>query len=119
MPTSYALSQAFISSDHAQCASEALGLQMLEQLFCFYVQGRIGPYTFEGVHVGPKRIWLPSQDLPGLSMTRALGDQLGASVGVSAEPEITQACCHFRFLRGRSDIELIAIPVANVSIAGA
>ena len=54
------------------------------------VQGRIGPYMFEGMQVGPKRIWLPSQDLPGLSMTRAMGDQLGASVGVSAEPEITQ-----------------------------
>lgn len=54
------------------------------------LQGRIGPYEFEGMHVGPKRVWLATQDLPGLSMTRALGDQVGATVGVSAEPEITQ-----------------------------
>ena len=40
--------------------------------------------------VGPKRVWLPHADSPGLSMTRAFGDQLGASVGISAEPEITQ-----------------------------
>ena len=57
-------------------------------------QGRIGPYIFEGVHVGPKRIWLPYQDLPGLSMTRAFGDQLGATVGVSTDPEITEVLLH-------------------------
>ena len=54
------------------------------------LQGRIKPYTFDGMAVGPKRVWLPYTDSPGLSMTRAFGDQLGASVGVSSEPEIRQ-----------------------------
>lgn len=53
-------------------------------------QGRIGPYMYRGSPVGPKRVWLPTEDIPGLSMTRAFGDKLGASVGVTAEPEITQ-----------------------------
>lgn len=55
-----------------------------------YLQGRIKPYFFDGMAVGPKRVWLPHTDSPGLSMTRAFGDQLGASVGVSSEPEIRQ-----------------------------
>ena len=45
---------------------------------------------FEGTNVGPKRVWLPHQDLPGLSMTRAFGDTLGASVGVVADPEMQE-----------------------------
>lgn len=57
---------------------------------CFLLQGRIKPYVFDGMAVGPNRVWLPHAECPGLSMTRAFGDQLGASVGVSSEPEICQ-----------------------------
>lgn len=57
------------------------------------LQGRIKPYIFDGMAVGPKRVWLPHADSPGLSMTRAFGDQLGASVGVTSEPEIQQVGC--------------------------
>ena len=36
--------------------------------------------------VGPLRVWLKNEDIPGLAMTRAFGDQVAASVGVTAEP---------------------------------
>lgn len=32
----------------------------------------------------------PSQDLPGLAMSRAFGDTIAASAGVIAEPEISK-----------------------------
>lgn len=40
--------------------------------------------------VGPQRVWLQHQQIPGLAMTRSLGDMVAASVGVSCHPEITE-----------------------------
>ncbi len=33
-------------------------------------------------------MWLRDENYPGLAMTRSFGDLIGASVGVSHEPEI-------------------------------
>ena len=33
-------------------------------------------------------MWLKNQDIPGLAMTRSLGDRLAHKVGVSSYPEI-------------------------------
>ena len=38
--------------------------------------------------MGPKRVWLPQDDIPGLAMSRSIGDRIAHSVGVSAEAEI-------------------------------
>lgn len=40
--------------------------------------------------IGPKRVWLPDQDIPGLAMSRSMGDQVAHSVGVSALPEVLE-----------------------------
>jgi len=40
-----------------------------------------------GENLGPARVWLKSQDAPGLAMSRSMGDSVAASVGVIAEPE--------------------------------
>ena len=40
--------------------------------------------------MGPKRIWLPDQNIPGLSMTRSFGDSLAATIGLTAEPDLVQ-----------------------------
>jgi len=32
--------------------------------------------------VGPSRVWLLHQDIPGLAMSRSIGDVMAASVGV-------------------------------------
>jgi len=43
-----------------------------------------------GRPVGPPRVWLQSVWVPGLAMSRALGDQLAHHVGVSSRPDVVQ-----------------------------
>jgi len=53
--------------------------------------GRIEAYRDEnGDPIGPARVWLRDHQLPGLAMSRSLGDSVAASVGVTAEPEILE-----------------------------
>ncbi len=49
---------------------------------------------FDGVPVGPLRIWLADVNIPGLSMTRSFGDKVAATVGIIAEPEIVERELH-------------------------
>ncbi len=44
----------------------------------------------DGEFVGPLRVWLKEDDIPGLAMTRAFGDKVAASVGVIADPGIIE-----------------------------
>lgn len=39
--------------------------------------------------LGPMRVWLRDQDVPGLAMSRSIGDGVAASVGVTSEPVVT------------------------------
>lgn len=39
-----------------------------------------------GEPIGPLRVWLKNENVPGLAMTRSFGDLVGASVGVSPVP---------------------------------
>ena len=41
-----------------------------------------------GVEMGPARVWLADMDLPGLAMSRSLGDYVAQSVGVIPVPEV-------------------------------
>lgn len=50
--------------------------------------GRIDQAVFDGEKQGPLRIYKSDVDLPGLTVTRAFGDEMAKSVGVIAEPEI-------------------------------
>lgn len=51
--------------------------------------GRIQPFKDEdGEFIGPPRVWLKEEEIPGLAMSRSFGDRVAASVGVVAEPEI-------------------------------
>lgn len=53
--------------------------------------GRVEPLIDEmGEPIGPFRVWLPNMMLPGLAMARSLGDDIAATVGVYATPEIRQ-----------------------------
>ena len=38
--------------------------------------------------MGPQRVWLKDNEVPGLAMSRSLGDYVAQSVGVSPIPEI-------------------------------
>lgn len=39
---------------------------------------------------GPFRVWLKHENYPGLAMSRSIGDQIAKSIGVTAEPEISE-----------------------------
>ncbi len=54
-------------------------------------QGRVESYLDEkGNPMGPKRVWKKDQNLPGLAMSRALGDKSASEAGVICTPEIIQ-----------------------------
>ncbi|OEH75525.1 protein phosphatase [Cyclospora cayetanensis] len=42
----------------------------------------------DGSPCGPLRVWLPKEDLPGLAMSRSLGDTLAGKAGVIPDPEV-------------------------------
>ena len=51
--------------------------------------GRIEAYKDEdGEFVGPERVWLKGEDVPGLAMSRSFGDDIAHTVGVISQPEI-------------------------------
>ncbi|CAG9333789.1 unnamed protein product [Blepharisma stoltei] len=63
----------------------------LEQLRIVKCGGRVEPYVEEsGRFVGPHRVWMKNEQVPGLAMSRALGDFVASQVGVIAEPEIIE-----------------------------
>ena len=49
--------------------------------------GRIETYKGrQGENVGPARVWLKTENYPGLAMSRSIGDACAHSVGVSSVP---------------------------------
>lgn len=44
-------------------------------------------YYNNGEPIGPQRVWLPNEEIPGLAMSRSMGDKVAHSVGVTAEPD--------------------------------
>jgi serine/threonine protein phosphatase PrpC len=53
--------------------------------------GRIDSYRDQlGNQIGPMRVWLKTEDIPGLAMSRSFGDSTAARVGVNAVPEIKE-----------------------------
>ena len=64
---------------------------ILEQERILKNGGRIESFKDEeGNYLGPKRVWLKDEDVPGLAMSRSFGDGVAHSVGVISEPEITE-----------------------------
>lgn len=49
--------------------------------------GRIDSFKDEnGGPVGPSRVWLQDQEIPGLAMSRSIGDVVASTVGVTCRP---------------------------------
>ncbi|KAK9833031.1 hypothetical protein WJX74_004751 [Apatococcus lobatus] len=76
-----------LSSDHS-CDVPSEAARIRER------KGRVASYMFDGVPVGPLRIWLADVNIPGLSMTRSFGDKVAATVGIIADPEIVERELH-------------------------
>lgn len=52
--------------------------------------GRVEKELENGKYVGTYRVWLKSEDYPGLAMSRSLGDFIAKSVGCLCEPEVIE-----------------------------
>jgi hypothetical protein len=49
--------------------------------------GRVDTYhDAEGKPLGPFRVWLRDQEIPGLAMARSFGDVVASQVGVICDP---------------------------------
>jgi len=49
--------------------------------------GRIDSFRDQDKNpIGPLRVWLATEDIPGLAMTRSFGDEVAGRVGVTCEP---------------------------------
>ena len=49
--------------------------------------GRVFAVEYDDGVDGPMRVWLGNMDVPGLAMSRSLGDVIAHTAGVSSEPE--------------------------------
>ena len=55
------------------------------------MNGRVQPIKgYQGQNLGPARVWVKDQDMPGLAMSRSLGDEIAHSIGVSCDPEVSR-----------------------------
>lgn len=52
--------------------------------------GRVFAVEYDDGIDGPPRVWLGHMDVPGLAMSRSLGDVVAHSAGVISEPEFTE-----------------------------
>jgi serine/threonine protein phosphatase PrpC len=50
--------------------------------------GRVFAVEYDDGISGPPRVWLGHMDIPGLAMSRSIGDTVAHSAGVSSEPEV-------------------------------
>ncbi len=53
--------------------------------------GRVETYLDDDrMPIGPYRVWKKDEDVPGLAMSRSMGDKVAAEVGVICTPEIIE-----------------------------
>ena len=60
--------------------------------------GRVEPFIgiphvdqSTGGYIGPSRVWMQHEQIPGLAMSRSLGDFVASQLGVTSEPDFMQA----------------------------
>lgn len=65
--------------------------------------GRVFAVEYDDGVDGPPRVWLGHMDVPGLAMSRSLGDAVAHTAGVSSEPEFFE----YEFNKDREDLILV------------
>lgn len=64
---------------------------LLTHSFNMYMaQGWIGRCMSDDRPVGPQRMYLPQQDIPGLALTRSIGDFVATGIGLSSQPDVIE-----------------------------
>jgi len=71
-----------LSSDHKPSRPD-------EKKRILEVGGIIEPIYYQGIPVGPDRVWTHERDA-GIAMTRAIGDTRGKKAGLISEPEVKE-----------------------------
>jgi len=56
--------------------------------------GRVFSVEYEDGVEGPPRVWLGHMDVPGLAMSRSLGDSVAHTAGVSSQPDFFERDLH-------------------------
>lgn len=60
-----------------------------ERIRILKTNGRIAPYYDRNNEpIGPQRVWLEHSHVPGLAMSRSIGDRVAHTIGVISTPEI-------------------------------
>ncbi len=65
--------------------------------------GRVFAVEYDDGVDGPPRVWLGHMDVPGLAMSRSIGDSVAHSAGVSSEPEFFE----YEFNSGHEDVMMV------------
>ncbi|CAK81818.1 unnamed protein product (macronuclear) [Paramecium tetraurelia] len=52
--------------------------------------GKIDQAIFKGQKEGSLKVWVPKQNYPGIKITRCFGNQIGKSIGISADPDFLE-----------------------------
>jgi len=65
--------------------------------------GRVFAVEYDDGVDGPPRVWLAHMDVPGLAMSRSIGDAVAHSAGVSSEPEFSE----YEFNKGTEDLIMV------------
>ena len=66
--------------------------------------GRVEAMVYDDGVTGPARVWLKTQDVPGLAMSRSLCDQCGHRAGVLSEPTVSE----YDFVGSQEHVIIIA-----------
>lgn len=65
--------------------------------------GRVFAVEYDDGVDGPSRVWLGNMDVPGLAMSRSLGDSIAHTAGVISEAEFFE----YEFNQGREDLIIV------------
>lgn len=86
------ITRGFISGDNSVLACESISIDHKpdhaeEKARIVASGGRVFAVEYDDGIDGPPRVWLGHMDVPGLAMSRSLGDAVAHTAGVISEPE--------------------------------